>query len=67
MIEIKVNDKTYPFSKNSSVLEVLNHLALNRKGIAVALNQEVIPKQGWKTTTINDKDSILVIQATQGG
>lgn len=37
------------------------------KGIAVAVNNLVIPKTSWADTMLRDKDSILIITATQGG
>lgn len=36
-------------------------------GIAVALNEMVIPKQKWGSTLINENDSIEIIHAVQGG
>ena len=40
---------------------------LEKKGIAVALNNSVILKDNWPITTINQNDNILIITATQGG
>ncbi|UCH84625.1 MAG: sulfur carrier protein ThiS [Candidatus Latescibacterota bacterium] len=37
------------------------------KGLAVAVNDTVIPKSQWKSTTLNAGDSIEVIHAVQGG
>jgi sulfur carrier protein len=36
-------------------------------GIAVALNEMVIPKQKWESVTITENDSIEIIHAVQGG
>lgn len=36
-------------------------------GIAVALNEMVVPKSKWAVTTINENDSIEIITAVQGG
>ncbi|WP_309762557.1 sulfur carrier protein ThiS [Chryseobacterium sp. SORGH_AS_1175] len=38
-----------------------------RKGIAIALNNRIIPQAFWKETLLVEKDSILIITATQGG
>jgi sulfur carrier protein len=40
---------------------------LKKKGIAVALNNRIIPQSFWAETFLNDKDSVLIITATQGG
>jgi len=36
-------------------------------GIAVALNEMVIPKQKWESVTVTENDSIEIIHAVQGG
>jgi sulfur carrier protein len=50
-------------------LEALIHLEARgkSKGIAVAVNNQVIPKTDWGNTILQDKDSVLIITATQGG
>ena len=37
------------------------------KGVAVAVNGNVVPSAQWKDTRLSSNDQILVIQATQGG
>jgi sulfur carrier protein len=37
------------------------------KGIAVALNECVVLKDNWASQIINENDSVLIIEATQGG
>jgi sulfur carrier protein len=37
------------------------------KGIALAVNNEVIPKSKWEQFSLQNGDSILAISATQGG
>nr|WP_043589883.1 sulfur carrier protein ThiS [Geminisphaera colitermitum] len=39
----------------------------DRKGIAVAVNDTVIPRATWPAHSLHDADRILIIQATQGG
>lgn len=38
-----------------------------KTGIAVALNECVIPQSRWAATELNERDSILVITAAAGG
>ncbi|MHB8261847.1 MAG: sulfur carrier protein ThiS [Bacteroidia bacterium] len=40
---------------------------LTQKGIAVAVNNTVIPKADWQQKVLNDQDKITIIRATQGG
>ncbi|WP_353718189.1 sulfur carrier protein ThiS [Dyadobacter sp. 676] len=37
------------------------------KGIAIAINQSVVPKSDWPTRLLSPNDHVTVITATQGG
>jgi sulfur carrier protein len=37
------------------------------KGVAVAVNGEVVPRSAWSTTTLCDDDRVEVVTARQGG
>ncbi|MDH3215687.1 MAG: sulfur carrier protein ThiS [Candidatus Krumholzibacteria bacterium] len=43
------------------------NLAADAGGIAVALNDEVVPKTLWNRTSLKSGDRIEVIHAVQGG
>lgn len=40
---------------------------LDKKGIAVAVNNSVVPKAEWNTYEVKSADKITIIRATQGG
>ncbi|MDW3210717.1 MAG: sulfur carrier protein ThiS [Reichenbachiella sp.] len=66
---IKLNDVTYEVDKEKSHLITLmkaNNL-FHESGIAVAINEEIIPRQTWEQYEVQDNDNILIITATQGG
>ena len=67
MIPISVNNKEQQCSANTTLKEILVQLHINTEGIAVAINDSVVPKKEWASTTFVAKDQILIIQATQGG
>ncbi len=48
-------------------IEVLADLVEPTPGIAVALNEEVIPKTQWSTVEIHEGDRIEIITPFQGG
>lgn len=51
-----------------SLLEFLEVYRLSDKnGIAVAVNDNVIPRSKWSEHTLQENDSILVITAAAGG
>lgn len=67
MITIKINEKEHHLPKSNSLQEVLGRLSIVQNGIAIAINQDIIPKEKWPTTILADNDNILIIKATQGG
>jgi sulfur carrier protein len=68
-MELTVNHQIYFFEQEISSLEELVLLKTKGqvKGVAVALNQRVIPKSQWSETKIHNQDNILLLTATQGG
>lgn len=40
---------------------------VDQKGIAVALNQEVIARDRWTSIPLSENDQLVIITATQGG
>jgi len=41
--------------------------ANNIKGMAIAVNDSVVPGSEWNSLHLQDGDRILIVQATQGG
>jgi len=68
-MELTINHQIYYFDQELSSLEELVLLKTKgqTKGVAVALNQRVIPKSQWSETKIQNQDNILLLTATQGG
>jgi sulfur carrier protein len=65
---ICVNDQTRRISDTATLHDLLAELTLvERRGVAVAVNDEVIPRSGWPNRFLAESDHVLVIQATQGG
>ncbi len=65
-MEILLNGAKTVVQENN-IFDLMQRINQNADGIAVAVNEEVIPKTEWKSFTINENDSILMITATQGG
>lgn len=65
---VSVNDRKHSVSDVCNIDMLLDNIDLNeKKGIAVAVNNEVIPKKEWNNNYLKENDKILVIRATQGG
>ena len=67
-MEITVNQQNYSVSPACSLQQLLDIvLTLPVKGIAIAVNQEIIAKEDWETHVLLPSDKLTIIKATQGG
>jgi sulfur carrier protein len=68
-MELIINHTRKIFDVLPENLEALLAIELpgKKKGIAVALNNRIIPLSIWAETILNNNDSVLIITATQGG
>ena len=68
-MELKINNQTKQFATDSLTVQALLDLEIPEKqnGIALAINNTVIPKSNWNPHLIKVTDDILIISATQGG
>lgn len=65
---VSINDKTYPLPSSQHLAELLAALNIEaEKGVAIAVNNQVVPKTQWAQFLINKNDKIILIKATQGG
>lgn len=64
---INVNNQPQSISENSSVEHLLEQLNVVANGIAVAINNEIVSRETWKKTFLQQEDQVTIIQATQGG
>nr|WP_315027347.1 sulfur carrier protein ThiS [uncultured Chryseobacterium sp.] len=68
-MELIINHTRKTFDKLPENLEVLLAMELpgKKKGIAIAVNNQIIPLSAWAETLLKNQDSVLIITATQGG
>ncbi len=61
------NDETF-LNKGNSISDLITQLGLSSgKGIAVAVNNMVVPKVDWSQHELKQDDRVTLIKATQGG
>ena len=65
---IRVNDQSRTVGAEATLHDLLAELALaGRRGVAVAVNDSVVPRSEWTARPLAEADRVLVIQAAQGG
>jgi sulfur carrier protein len=67
-MNVTVNGKVRATPVGSTVDDVVHQLTPdNNRGLAVAVNGEVVPRHRWAATPLRDGDSIEILTAVQGG
>lgn len=66
-MEIRVNGQPEEIASPVTVSELIEIRNISDKGVAVAVNDSVVPKSEWTATTIQAGDRIEIVRATQGG
>ena len=54
-------------SFRGTVEQLLVHESITPRGVAVAINGEIISKSSWNTTTLQESDVIEIVTAAAGG
>lgn len=67
MITVNVNNTHHTLPSQSSLQDLLTQLGISYKGIAVAVNNEIISKNEWSNRVLAEGENVLLIRATQGG
>ena len=67
-MRITVNEELREVPEDCDLATALNEVGLDSSdGWAVAVNEEVVPAEGWENCKLTRDDSVLLVRATQGG
>lgn len=66
-MEVHVNGDPRRFPDGSTVADVLAALGTGRKGVAVALDGQVVPRGDWARVPVLSGARLEVLTAVQGG
>lgn len=66
-MNITVNDEHYSLDMPVTLSQLLIQLEQPLIGVALAVNETIVPRENWETHFINDGDTILLFQAIAGG
>ena len=64
---IEVNGTTHELAGPTPLGTVVDRLVSDRRGVAVAVDGEVVPRADWDTTQLHDGARVEVVGAVQGG
>ena len=64
---IFINHKESVVNEDTNLQLLLSHLDLKEEGIALAVDNQVIPKNEWSNFKLKENSKVTLIRATQGG
>lgn len=66
-MRLTVNGRGFDSDRELSVQALVETITEARRGVAVAVNGEVVPRSTWAATPLADGDAVEVLSAAQGG
>lgn len=67
MITVILNDKPLQLNDGSTVADLLAACGDSGKGVAVAVNGEIVRGSEWSVRILADNDNVMLIKAAYGG
>lgn len=66
-MQIQFNDEPIQCAEGLSVTALLTQLEQLKPGVALALNQQILPRERWEHHIVQEGDRILLFQVIAGG
>ena len=66
-IELVVNGEPSTVATGATVASLVDELGCGVRGVAVAVNGEVVPRSRWGEAALSAGDRVEVLSAAQGG
>ncbi len=66
-MKIVVNGKEETLSASMDIDSFLHGKGIDRKGIVVELNREIVPQEDWRKTAIGENDTLEILRFMGGG
>jgi sulfur carrier protein len=66
-MRVNINGDPGELPDGTTVDDVVVQLGKGRKGLAVAVNDEVVSRSRWTTTRLAEDDRVEILTAAQGG
>lgn len=66
-MHILLNDEHVECENGLHIAALLSQLDRDRPGIALAVNQQILPRAQWAQHTLQEGDALLLFQVIAGG
>ena len=66
-MKVQVNNKEVEITSSSTISQLKAQLELPVQGVAIAVNNKMIPRTEWDTFSLQENDKVVIIKAACGG
>jgi sulfur carrier protein len=66
-VVVRVNGVTRALAAGTTVADLISDLGRGPRGIAVAVNLEVVSRSSWEAAVLREGDRVELLSAAQGG
>ena len=66
-MNVIINGEDRQFDSALTIAALLDRLGMKPDRVAVELNRELVPRERWATTLLNDDDKLEIVHFVGGG
>lgn len=66
-VRVTVNGEPTDYPEGTTLDAVVETLGIDRRGVAVAVDREVVPRSEWATLVLREGCAVEVVSAAAGG
>lgn len=66
-MKIRINDESLTLAGTLTLAGLLEHLSRYPSGTALAVNQQIVPRDRWSSYLLQEGDELVIFQAIAGG
>ena len=66
-MKVLVNNKETELTQGNTVADLAQQLELPQQGVAIAVQNRMIPRAEWNEKTLQEGDNLVIIKAACGG
>lgn len=67
MIDVIVNGEIHQLEPGVSLETLVDMLGMDRRGLAIAVDEEVVPRSVWDAHALDDGSQVEILTIAQGG
>lgn len=66
-MNVKINNTPLQLPEGTTVIQVAEERNLPDRGVALAVNNQMVPRAEWNNTVLAEGDDIVILKAFCGG